>query len=137
MGAMAAPLIPPIVEGIIYIGGALLGVLILAAIADRIADYIKDNLGDAVDRARECRDCNCPDCVPPRGTVGIQVHWCPPSRPHAPCPSHHVHFLIQQQNPNNCQCFWDRNARRVLCLDPGDSPSDFDPRKLGPNIHVL
>lgn len=137
MPAIALPAIPPLVEGILWVGGLVIGAILLAAIADRISDYISDHLGDAIAKARECRNCQCPDCVPPKGTVGIRIDWVPPSVPHWPCPGSHVHFYIQSQNPTNCQCFWSPQKRNVLCLDPKDTPADFDPRKLGPNIHVL
>ncbi len=137
MGLIALPAIPAIVEGIIIVGGIVVGAIILAAIADRIADYIAENLSDAIARARECRNCQCPECVPPKGTVGIRVDWVPPSVPHWPCTGSHVHFYIQSQNPTNCQCFWAPQRRKILCLDAADTPGDFDPSSLGPNIHVL
>lgn len=137
MPVVALPAIPVIVEGIIVIGGIIIGAIVLAAIVDRITDYIAKNLSDAISKARECRNCTCPQCIPPKGTVGIRVDWVPPSVPHAPCPGSHVHFYIQSQNPNNCQCFWSPQRRNVLCLDPSDGPGKFDPGKLGPNIHVF
>lgn len=65
--------LPAIVEGIIVIGA-----IVLAAIVDRITDYIAKNLSDAISKARECRNWTCPECIPPKGTVGIRVDWVPP-----------------------------------------------------------
>lgn len=137
MPAIALPAGKVIVDGILIVGGLIIGAIVLASIADRIADYIAKELSDAIARARECRNCDCPECDPPKGTVGVQVHFVPPSRPHAPCAGSHVHFLIRNQNPNGCVCFWDRNPRRVMCLDDADGPDDFDPSSLGPGIVVL
>lgn len=68
--------------------------------------------------------CCCPACVPPVGTMMWEIHRVPPSRPHFPCPGDHVHWYRMQQNPNNCQCFKQRNARDVQCIDtPGSTPS--------------
>lgn len=63
----------------------------------------------------------CPPCVPQVGTTMFEIHRVPPSRPHYPCSGDHVHFFLQQQNPNNCVCFLKRNARPVLCLSPGET----------------
>lgn len=68
---------------------------------------------------RVCEECaknGCPPCVPPVGTTMFEIHRVPPSAPHHPCVGDHVHFFLQQQNPNNCQCFLKRNSRPVLCL---------------------
>ena len=53
MPAIALPAIPPLVEGILWVGGLVIGAILLAAIADRISDYISDHLGDAIAKADE------------------------------------------------------------------------------------
>ncbi len=53
-------------------------------------------------------DCKkpCPPCNPPVGTIGYRIDPVPPSSPHYPFPGTHVHLYKMNQNPNNCQCFW-------------------------------
>jgi hypothetical protein len=76
-----------------------------------------------------CQDCGeskgCPPCSPPVGTIAFEVHRVPPQDPHHPCPGDHVHFFERHQNPNNCQCFWKRNALPVKCLAQGE---DYQPQ---------
>ncbi len=61
-------------------------------------------------KSDSCQDCEeekkCPPCVPPVGTIGYRIDLVPPSRPHHPFPGTHVHLYKMNQNPNNCQCFW-------------------------------
>lgn len=139
MPAIAIPagklLIDGIIAGVVIVGG----IILLSLVAKEIAEYIDRELSDAIDRARDCENCKCGECVPPpsRGTVGVRIDWVPPSRPHAPCTGSHVHFYLRSQNPNNCQCFWAPRRRNVLCLDDGVGPSDFDPSDLGPNVFVM
>lgn len=71
---------------------------------------------------RICQECGrrpCPPCVPPVGTTLFEIHRVPPKDPHFPCLGDHVHFFLQQQNPNNCRCFLKRNSRPVQCLPQG------------------
>lgn len=68
------------------------------------------------------RDCPCPACKPPVGTVAYEVHFCPPSTPHWPCPDHHVHWFVRMQNPKNCQCFWKRDFKPPTCFPKGGKP---------------
>jgi len=56
---------------------------------------------------KECeKDKPCPPCNPPVGTIGYRYDAVPPSKPHKPYPTDHVHLYKMNQNPNNCQCFW-------------------------------
>lgn len=64
----------------------------------------------------------CPPCVPPAGGIGYSVDRVPPKKEHKPCPGDHVHWLKQNQNPNNCQCFWKRNFQPATCLWQGEQP---------------
>lgn len=76
-----------------------------------------------------CQDCDkrqpCDPCDPPVGTIAFEVHRVPPQKPDWPCPGDHVHFFERHQNPNNCQCFWKRNALPVHCLPQGE---EYQPR---------
>jgi RHS repeat-associated protein len=55
---------------------------------------------------QQCKDKECPPCTPPVGTIGYRMDVVPPSKPHHPLPGTHVHLYKMNQNPNNCQCFW-------------------------------
>lgn len=136
MGAIAIPIGKLIVDGII--AGAVIvgGVLLLSLVAKEIADFIARELSDAISRARECRDCDCPDCVPPKGAVRYRIDWVPPSRAHWPCTGSHVHFEVRIQNPTTCECFWNKQ-KKVLCLPEGAGPDDFDPSDLGDNVFPM
>ena len=63
---------------------------------------------------------HCPPCIPPVGGKCVVFHWYPRNLPHSPClpPNSmgHIHVLIRHQNYNNCQCFFDRNSRNVVCV---------------------
>ena len=137
MPAIAIPAGKLLIDGIIAGLAIAGGILLLSVVAKEIAEYIDRELSDAIDRARDCRNCGCGDCEPPRGTVGVRVDWVPPSVPHAPCTGSHVHFYLRSQNPNDCRCFWSAQRRKVLCLDDGVGPGDFDPSDLGPNVFVM
>lgn len=84
---------------------------------------------------RVCEECTqddgCPPCIPSVGTTFFEIHRCPPSAPHYPCPDDHVHFYEQHQNPINCRCFLKRNSKPVLCLSSGE---EFTP---SPEIQPL
>ncbi|TAN40871.1 MAG: type IV secretion protein Rhs, partial [Nitrospirae bacterium] len=57
--------------------------------------------------SKECKKANdCPPCIPPVGTIGYRYDLVPPSRPHKTYTGDHVHLYKMNQNPNNCQCFW-------------------------------
>lgn len=72
--------------------------------------------------ADTCRDCPCPPCTPPVGTVAYEIHMCPPHDVHWPCPKHHIHWFKRMQNPKNCMCFWKRNFQPHTCFADGQVP---------------
>lgn len=106
------------------IGGAELGGLGGAA-AGGIAGGI---IGGAV-----CPDEKpCPPCrlangqtVTP-GTIGYRLDLVPPSPPHHPYTGDHYNLYRANQNPNNCQCFWQpagaADAAGGLPPPPGSIP---------------
>ena len=49
---------------------------------------------------------SCPPCNPPIVTIWYRIDYVPPSKPHYPFHGTHVHLYKMNQNPNNCQCFW-------------------------------
>lgn len=69
---------------------------------------------DTVERTPQCDDQDkpCPPCrftdgtVVPVGTIGYRLDKVPPSRPHHPYLGDHYNLFRANQNPNNCQCFW-------------------------------
>lgn len=67
-----------------------------------------------------CSTC-CPPCNPPVGSILFEIHRVPPSVPHAPCTGDHIHYFVQRQNPNGCQCFMTKE-KEVDCLNPGEQP---------------
>ncbi|WP_308917309.1 hypothetical protein [Jannaschia sp. LMIT008] len=134
MGAIAIPIGKLIVDGIIAGAVIIGGIILLSKVAELIGDYIARELSEVIERARECRNCDCGECVPPKGTVRYRVDWVPPSRPHWPCEGSHVHFEVRIQNPTTCACFWNKDRRKVLCLPDDVGPGDFDPSDLGPNV---
>jgi RHS repeat-associated protein len=60
------------------------------------------------DAPKDCpkEDKSCPPCNPPVGTIRYRVDMVPPSVPHHPHTGSHVHLYKMNQNPKNCQCFW-------------------------------
>lgn len=68
----------------------------------------------------------CPPCNPPVGTIRYRVDMVPPSEPHYPHTGSHVHLYKMNQNPNNCQCFWQPIGTTELPPPDGASPmQDF------------
>ncbi|MCT8287723.1 RHS repeat protein, partial [Xanthomonas translucens pv. translucens] len=75
---------------------------------------------------------NCPPCklidgasvVP--GTIGYRHDLVPPSKPHSPFVGDHYNLYRANQNPNNCQCFWQSigaaDAAGGLPPPPGSIP---------------
>jgi RHS repeat-associated protein len=61
--------------------------------------------GPSPSTTSNCRN-NCAPCVPPVGTIAYRVDTVPPSDPHFPFSGTHWHLYRMNQNPNNCQCFW-------------------------------
>jgi RHS repeat-associated protein len=51
---------------------------------------------------------NCAPCIPPVGTISYREDTDPASRPHAGIPPPHWQLYQMNQNPNNCQCFWQK-----------------------------
>lgn len=82
---------------------------------------------------RSCENCGenrrCPPCVPPAGTrMFKRLDRVPPSAPHYPCPSDHVHVLVHNQDPRTCICRWNKpsSPNDVICIPQGsDAPSDL------------
>jgi hypothetical protein len=114
--------IPVIIGGELALEGLILG---------GAAVYTMIQTQRALSRSRARSEpqvqCCCPPCNPPVGTMMWEIHRVPPSAPHHPCEGDHVHWFRMQQNPYNCQCFKQRNARPVQCIDvPGSTP-DFPP----------
>ncbi len=64
----------------------------------------------------------CPPCNPPVGTIRYRVDMVPPSEPHYPHTGSHVHLYKMNQNPNNCQCFWQPIGTTELPPPDGASP---------------
>lgn len=54
----------------------------------------------------------CPPCrtvdgrIVTLGTIGYRLDIVPPSKPHFPYAGSHYNLSRAQQNPKNCQCFW-------------------------------
>jgi len=54
----------------------------------------------------------CPPCrtidglTVPVGTIGYRLDIVPPGKPHHPYKGSHYNLYKANQNPNNCQCFW-------------------------------
>lgn len=82
-------------ETAILAGGIVIAVGATAALIYEIAK-------DHCDKRK-----NCAPCVPPVGTIGYRLDIVPPSGPHYPYTGTHWHLYRMNQNPNNCQCFWD------------------------------
>jgi RHS repeat-associated protein len=69
---------------------------------------------DTIYRTPQCdnEDKPCPPCrfsdgtIVPVGTIGYRLDRVPPSKPHYPYPGDHFNLFRVNQNPNNCQCFW-------------------------------
>jgi hypothetical protein len=118
----AIPLAPPVTPPTIAWDVAVLivvgGILAYKAIKSATATT---STATATSTA-ECPRRPCPPCSPPVGTVGYSIDRVPPSGIHWPCPGDHVHWLLHQQNPNNCQCFWMRDFLPVTCLPQGGNP---------------
>ena len=131
MGVIALPYALPVIEAaaeaaaeaLVYIGAA--GLAYLGTIA---ADSVSQS--DATDcAASQTSDGSttgcpqqrqpCPECTPPVGTRGYQIHL---THSHYPCPGAHIHWFRRMQNPNNCQCFWYKGSEPTYCLSPGESP---------------
>jgi len=55
-----------------------------------------------------CDKGNCAPCVPPVGTIAYREDTDPTSRTHAGIPPPHYQLYEMNQNPNNCQCFWQK-----------------------------
>jgi RHS repeat-associated protein len=80
-------------ETVIVVGGVVVGT---AAIAYWIYESEKN-----CDKNKKCAP-----CIPPAGTVAYRLDTVPPSKPHYPYTGTHWHLYRMNQNPNNCQCFW-------------------------------
>jgi hypothetical protein len=83
--------------------------IIIPPIKEIVAPVIGWIIGGIIGNeiSKECeKDKPCPPCNPPVGMVGYRYDIVPPSRPHSPYPGDHVHLYRMNQNPNNCQCFW-------------------------------
>jgi RHS repeat-associated protein len=50
----------------------------------------------------------CQPCVPPVGTIAYRIDRSPPSRPHYPFTGDHTHLYIMNQNPIDCECYWNK-----------------------------
>ncbi|WP_260476915.1 RHS repeat-associated core domain-containing protein [Stenotrophomonas sp. 278] len=64
------------------------------------------------------------------GTIGYRHDRVPPSKPHHPYAGDHYNLYRANQNPNNCQCFWQNigaaDAAGGMPPPPGSVPiSDF------------
>ncbi|WP_162143326.1 RHS repeat-associated core domain-containing protein, partial [Chitinilyticum aquatile] len=81
------------------------------------ADISKcQDLSYATDNTQECKfgpdDKKCPPCktqsgkVVLTGTIGYRFDKVPPGKPHYPYTGDHYNLYKANQNPNNCQCFW-------------------------------
>jgi RHS repeat-associated protein len=82
-------------ETAIVVGGAVAG---LAATGYLILELVKRPPCDNSN--------NCAPCIPPVGTIAFRIDVVPPSKPHPPYTGTHWHLYRMNQNPNNCQCFW-------------------------------
>jgi RHS repeat-associated protein len=82
-------------ETVIVVGGVVVGV---AATGYLIWELVKP-----CDKTNTTR---CAPCIPPAGTIAYRLDVVPPSRVHKPYPGTHWHLYRMNQNPNNCQCFW-------------------------------
>jgi RHS repeat-associated protein len=82
-------------ETVIVVSGVVVGV---AATGYLIWELVKP-----CDKTTTTR---CAPCVPPAGTIAYRLDVVPPSRVHKPYPGTHWHLYRMNQNPNNCQCFW-------------------------------
>ena len=65
---------------------------------------------------------SCPPCNPPIVTIWYRIDYVPPSKPHYPFHGTHVHLYKMNQNPNNCQCFWQPIGVTDPPLPPGSVP---------------
>jgi RHS repeat-associated protein len=76
--------------------------------------------------ARQCakRNKNCPDCVPPAGTIVYDVNT---DHAHFPFVGRHWHLLVMSQNPMNCKCSWQR-------VGPGTGPPPPNAQPMDPKI---
>lgn len=93
--------------------------------------WLKDWLKDVADGAQNiwnwCTDKKCPPCkfadgtIVPVGTIGYRFDMVPPSKPHYPFPGSHYNLYVANQNPNNCQCFWQPDGASEV-MPPGAIP---------------
>ena len=101
---------PTIAEGIAVvlasIAAAPVTVAVLAVVIVAEGAVITYELCDAL-----CPPKKCPPCTPyPKNTVGyLGPHETKPSAPpEAPRPTHFNLFIVNQQPPPSCHCFWNR-----------------------------
>ena len=94
-----------------------------------VSTFWGEGLADCAEAIKQKCKKPCPPCDPKVGTIGYRINRTPPrgnADLHDPCPGDHVHWLIRQQNPYNCRCFWanpKRKADRVTCLGDGENPT--------------
>jgi hypothetical protein len=115
-GAWAGPLGCGIGAGI---GTAIMGGAALAAILSTRGDTAKPE---------PCPDKPCPPCktvsgkIVPVGTIGYRP-MDTPSKPQHGVVGPHYNIYKANQNPNNCQCFW----QSIGTVSPSDLPGGAIP----------
>jgi RHS repeat-associated protein len=70
-------------------------------------------------------DCKCNDCSTPpsRNSIYYQVHDQPSDANQHGCPSGHVHKYDRNQDPDTCNCFWNKDPN-AICIPCGKTFRD-------------
>ena len=108
--ALAAPWI---LEALASAATAMAGILIGVGIMDAKEEYDKAQAQSAAQvEASKCAKTGCPPCNPyPVGTVGYQGPEAHSTGVYAG--QSHYHIFVVNQNPNNCQCFWNIGPKKI------------------------
>lgn len=89
-------------------GGAAGG----SALGGALGSAVGGVLGHLAGQATCSEDEQCPPCrtvsgqVVAVGTIGYRLDIVPPGKPHYPYAGSHYNLYKANQNPRNCQCFW-------------------------------
>jgi RHS repeat-associated protein len=104
-GAIAVPVSEGIGTLVCFGSGVCETVIVVSGVVVGVAatGYLIWELVKPCDKTTTTR---CAPCVPPAGTIAYRLDVVPPSRVHKPYPGTHWHLYRMNQNPNNCQCFW-------------------------------
>lgn len=121
-----------IADDVVVIGGA---VIITACIATNCTKPISDAIKNTINAIDEmCKGKECPPCktvsgkIVPVGTIAYRpLDTPPPGKIEHGISGSHYNIYKANQNPNNCQCFWQsKGAVSPSALPPGAIPiEDF------------